>query len=318
MSEYLLMGDIHLSDRAPSSCTDSYQEDIFDILESVGEIAHARDSAAIIWAGDVFHHKTPSRTSHKTLIDLVDLVSAYTCPVYVVPGNHDMLHDRLESITVTQPLGVVIASGAVRLLYGWMLDGGPVFGLPWLQQFNDASVTVALAEYRAHTAKFEHSLVVTHAPLYPPGRELEYEFYPTEKWAQAMGHRGSVYYGHVHEPHGWYRTGRVTFCNPGAISRGSLHEHNLTRTVQIAAWSSATGHFDLLDVKHKPASEVFRLADAAEAKTAKVELAQFLDSIGAARLDITSIEAVMTHVRGLGLGDSLEATILTLLEEANA
>ncbi len=311
------MGDIHLSDRAPSSCTDSYQEDIFDILEEIGRIASERGSDGIIWAGDIFHHKTPGRTSHKTIIDLIDIVNTFTCPVWVVPGNHDMLHDRLDSIAHTQPLGVVLASGAVRILNGWMgIDRfEPVYGVPWLQHFTDDTVTAALATYRAHPAD-RPLLVVTHAPLYPPGQELVHEFYPAENWAEAMAHHGCVYYGHVHEPHRWYRTAGVTFCNAGAISRGSLHEHNLTREVQIAAWNSQTGIFDLITVPHKPASEVFRLVEAKETRTAKAELTQFLESIGAASIAITSVEAVMTHVRTLGLSPDVERTILTLLEEA--
>ncbi len=312
------MGDIHLSDRAPSSCTDTYQEDILDILEKVGQIADERDSEAVIWAGDIFHHKTPGRTSHKTVIDLIDLVGNYPCPTYVVPGNHDMLHDRLDSIDATQPLGVVIASGAVRLLKGWMVADRfqPVFGLPWLQHFTEGMVYSRFQDYRQMNMTGHNYLVVTHAPLYPPGQELVHEYFPADTWASAMGLIGSCYYGHVHEPHGIWSTRGVTFCNPGALSPGSLHEHNLTRKVQIAAWSSATGLFELLDVPHKPAAEVFRLQEADQARTARTELATFLASVGTAKLDITSIEAVMAHVRDIGLESGLERTIRELLEEA--
>jgi len=319
MSEYLLMGDIHLSDRPPSSCTDSYQDDIFDLLRHVGTIAADRRSAGVIWAGDVFHHKTPGRTSHRTVIDLIALLFDYPCPTYVVPGNHDMLHDRLDSIDNTQPLGVVIASGALRLLNGWMNSGGDlVYGVPWLMRFTDDAVESAFADWRHLNPEGAAALCVTHAPLYPVGRELAYENYPAGKWAWAMGGHGSVYYGHVHEPHGIHQVGGVTFCNAGALSRGSLHEHNLTRPVQIAAWSADTGTFALLDLPHKPAEEVFRLVEAKQARTAQVELDRFLDSVGQARLEITSIEAVLAHVRTLHLGEELERLIAALLEEASA
>ncbi len=314
------MGDIHLSDRPPSSCTDTYLDDLFDILEQVGEMATERQSKAIIWAGDVFHHKTPGRTSHKTLIDLIDLVGNYTVPVYVVPGNHDMLHDRLDSITVTQPLGVAISSGAVRLLKGWMYDGEhqPVFGLPWLQNWTEAMVYSRFADYReAVDIDSGHHLVVTHAPLYPPGRELVHEFFPADTWAGAMGMRGNVYYGHVHEPHGVWDTRGVTFCNPGAISRGSLHEHNLTREIRIAAWNSDTGDFELLPVPHKPATEVFRLVEAQKAKAVQTAYDDFIAQVGQARLGIVTVEAVLDHVRTLGLGDQVETTIRTLLEDVS-
>ncbi len=326
MPEYLLMGDIHLSDRPPSACTDSYQDDIFDLLRAVGTIAEERNAEAVIWAGDIFHHKTPGRTSHRTVMTLIDIINGYPCRVEIVPGNHDMQSDRLDSIDDTQPLGVILASGAARLLKGWMLPTDkldrhgwldPVYGVPWLMRFDDDSVNAALAEYREYPTDTAYDLVVTHAPLYPLGRELAYENYPADAWATAMNNEGSVFYGHVHEPHGIHFAGGVAFCNPGALSRGSLHEHNLTRPVQIASWQSDTGLFELVPVPHKPAAEVFRLAETAQVRSARVELNQFLESVGVARIETTSIEAVMAHIRGLDLGPRLTNAILTLLEEAS-
>lgn len=325
MPEYLLMGDIHLSDRPPSSCTDSYLDDLFDLLIRANYLAAERNVRAIIWAGDVFHHKTPGRTSHRTVMRLIDIVREAPCPTYVVPGNHDMLNDRFGSLDETQPLGVVLASGAVELLSAWMaptpeLDRSgwldPIYGVPWLMTFDDDTVSAALRDYRDDLGDVEHYLVVTHAPLYPLGMELPYENYPADKWAAAMGGRGSVYYGHVHEAHGIHTAGGVTFCNPGAISRGSLHEHNLKREVSVAIWDSDTGQFEIVPVPHKPAEEVFRLVEIGEAKTAQLELDQFLASVGQTRIEITSIEAVMAHIRGLGLGTDLEKLVADLLDGA--
>ncbi len=323
MSEYLLMGDIHLSDRPPSSCTDSYLDDILAILAAVGDLARGRGSRGIIWAGDVFHHKTPGRTSHRTVRTVIDLLAGYPCPTWVVPGNHDMLNDRLDSIDSTQPLGVLIASGALRLLNGWMHEhplserNAPVFGLPWLQRFTDDTVRYALTDYRDQLDYQRPALVVTHAPLYPLGQELPYENYPAGAWAEAMDQHGQVFYGHVHEPHGIHTAAGVTFCNPGALSRGSLHEHNLTREIRIAAWNSDTGDFELLPVPHKPATEVFRLVEAQKAKAVQTAYDDFIAQVGQARLGIVTVEAVLDHVRTLGLGDQVETTIRTLLEDVS-
>lgn len=322
MPEYLLIGDIHLSDRPPSSCFDSYQDDIFDLLAATMRIAKERQVRAIIWAGDVWHHKTPGRTAHGTVIRLIDLVLSSGIKHYVVPGNHDLLNDRLASLKTTQPLGVVIASGAVELLHGWMLpttldhDGvlDQVYGVPWLMRFDDDTVSEALADYREHYDG-EHTLVVTHAPLYPPGLELPYENYPAHKWAEAMGGNGSVYYGHVHEAAGIFTVNGVTFCNPGALSRGSLHEHNLTRKVSCAIWSSDTGEFEIVEVPHKPADQVFKLAEAVAKKADKLSLDAFLTSVRETKVNIASIDTVIEHVRGMGLDDALERILLDLLDD---
>jgi DNA repair exonuclease SbcCD nuclease subunit len=325
VANYLLVNDIHLSDRAPSSCTDSYLDDLFGLLAETVTLAATHDAEAVIWAGDVFHFKTPGRTSHATVMRAIRIAEAYPCPLWIVPGNHDITNDRLDSVEKTQPLGVLVASGAARILNGWMdndqVGPHPVYGVPWLQRFDDDTVTEALAGYRrdrqAVYMAWSHFLVVTHAPLYPPGKELTYEFYPAAAWATAMGEHGTghgtVHYGHVHEPHGIYTVGGVTFSNCGALSRGSLHEHNLTREIQVALWNDDTGQIQHLTVPHRPAAEVFRLKEIEQIRTAEVELDTFLATIGMTKLTITSTEAVVEHIRSLGLEPKLEQILHELL-----
>lgn len=321
MSEYLLVNDVHLSDRAPSSCTDTYNDDLFDLLRQVARLAVYRQASAIILAGDVFHHKAPTRTSHASVRRLIDLAGSQTyeqiCPWYVVPGNHDLSHDRLDSLDESQPLGVVIASGAVRKLDGWSgVEQGitaPIYGVPWQGTWDDQTVDAALADWRSRLTPDTPGLVVTHAPLYPPGQELRFENYPASRFAAAMGNHGSVAYGHVHEPHGIYDVNGVTFCNPGALSRGSLHEHNLTRGVAIASWNSDTGAFATITLEHKPAEQVFRLDEVGQVKTARLRLDQFLASIEQTNIQITTTEAVLDHIHNLGLGHAMEELAEELL-----
>lgn len=325
MAQYVLVNDLHLSDRAPRSCTDSYNDDLFDLLTEVNRLATQRQAAGIIYAGDIFHFKTPGRTSHATVMRLIQTAQAAPCPVYAVAGNHDLSHDRLDSLTESQPLGVVFACGAIRELNGWLdpiaLDEDctfvhPVYGVPWLGTWDDSNVHEALAAFRELADEHQPALVVTHAPLYPPGKELKYEFYPAAKFADAMGNHGTVHYGHVHEPHGVFEVDGVTFSNPGALSRGSLHEHNLTRAVQVACWDSHTDRIEHLTLPHKPPEQVFRLDEANQARTATQRLDQFLSQVGTTRLEVTTTEAVLDHIRSLGLDASLQAVVEELLAGA--
>ncbi len=319
----MLINDIHLSDRAPANCTDTYLDDLFDLLDQVQHLAAHHEASGVILAGDIFHHKVPSRTSHSTVMRLIDwakLTDEETCPVYAVLGNHDLSHDRISSIDETQPLGVAIKSGAIRLLDGWIDNGDPVSGVPWQLTFDDASVSDALADYR-DDAWTRHQninlLVVTHAPLYPPGKELIYEFYPAGKWAAAMANRGTVHYGHVHSPHGVYTVDGVTFSNCGALSRGSLNENNLTRSVQIALWEPQTGAIEHVTLKHRPAEEIFRLPEITARKAAEVDLSTFLGAVGETQISITSTESVIEHIRGMALAPDLTQILVALLNEAD-
>ena len=338
--EILCLGDIHASERPPSSCTDSYNDDIFDLLYQTVRIAAERKVAAVVWAGDVFHSKAPSRSSHRLVQRFLELLAKYPCPVYAVPGNHDLQYDRLSSLTQTQPLGVLMRAG-LRLLYGWDTyeDGGdlPIYGVPWLQGYgawteeSDVGVAQALAEYR-DLGDVGPALVVAHAPLYPPGQELEFEFFPAKRWQEAMGGRGACYYGHVHERHGIWRiahvvesdeaftseVGGVTFCNPGALSRGSLHEHNLTRTPACAVWDSETGTFEEIPLAARPPGEVFRLQENREITDMHGRLEAFLAQVGSSSLEVMSVESVVHHLRSLGLDPADLELAEELLAEVSA
>ena len=311
MSQYGLIADIHASDRPPSSCTDSYLDDLLDLLAQTVRIASERRLRAVVWAGDIFHSKTPGRTSHKLVQRLAVIAGSYPCPLYIVPGNHDIQYDRLDTIPDTQPLGVLLRTPNAYPLIGWDRDG-VLYGVPWQQKWDDESVLAALHSWR-NEKRFTDgrlALVVAHAPLYPPGQELKWEHFPATRWADAMGGKGSCFYGHVHEPHGIWHIERadsaneltaVEFCNNGALSRGSLHEYNLTRQVGMTLWSDSTGEFEFVPLLAKPADQVFRLKEKQEVTDMHGRLDDFLASVGSTTLQVVSAETVIAHIKGLDL-----------------
>jgi hypothetical protein len=339
VAKYLIFGDVHLGP-TPSSCTGTYVDDLFDLLEQCIYLAKSRDVRGVVIAGDLFHSKAPTRTSHALVSRLIRLLRRFECPVHFVPGNHDMQHDRIESLDETQPAGALLASGVVELLDGWDHDIRDLYGVPWQQLWEDEIVSGALADYRSAVAVGapRYTLVVTHAPLYPPGLELEYENYPAARFGQLMGGTGSCYYGHVHERHGIWTAdtsqlgirvpdavgeitvgsfkGEVTFCNPGALSRGSLHEHNLTRVPAVAIWDSADGQFTEIPLNARPPEEVFRLRERQQATDMTGRLEEFLATVGSAQLEIMSVESVEAHIRSLGLSEADTTFALELLMEA--
>jgi DNA repair exonuclease SbcCD nuclease subunit len=325
VTQICLLADIHFCEehRPPSSCTESYTDDLFGLLGQARELCLERGSP-MVWAGDTFHSKAPSRVSHRLVHRVCEFIEECLAafPVFILAGNHDMANDRLESVRSSQPLGMLYRAGAVEL-NGW---GSPfkLFGVPWLQgygHFGEDSgpqverVRDALETYRSAGIR-EPYLVVAHAPLYPPGKEPPYEHFPAELWAGAMGRQGQCFYGHVHEHHGVYQAGGVTFCNNGALSRGSLHEYNLTRQVGVTFWDQDTGEFEFVPLDAKPASKVFRLQEKQQATDMQGRLDEFLQSAGAANLEVLNAESVIAHVKTLGLGKAVEDLVEELLTGA--
>lgn len=312
----LALADIHATRRPPSSCTATYWPDLLDLLMQTTAVAAEHDVAAVVWAGDVFHHKAPSRTDHGLVQDLIRVIRAYGRPVYITPGNHDMQHDRHASIEATQPLGVLYKAGALPL-DGWAGDNLPLYGVPWQQRWSAERIAEVLEPWRQQV--FSCTLVATHAPIYPPGQEKPYECTPASWWAEAltdgsMDH--SVFYGHVHEPHGAYMVQGIRFCNNGALSRGSLDEFNLHRQVGCTLWDTVTGAFQFVPLRFKPASEVFRLREHDEAVTAQGRLDDFLAEVGTVQLPRLSVEGVTAHIRSLNLGADVEELAEELLTQA--
>jgi len=319
-----------MSDRAPSGRTDSYPDDIIAKLKWLAKFAKSEKVDATVWAGDIFHHKQPSRTSHSTVLKMIDVVQSFD-NLYIVTGNHDISNDVLESVHEKQPLGVLLQSGA-KELDGWH-ETLPIYGVPWQQRWlHEGVVQGAFEGWRSanegndYGNSNDRSLAVTHAPIYPPGEAENqmFDLLPTmgeDGLSAAMDHMGYLYYGHIHEDHGIFEVEGVTYCNPGAISRGSLHEYNLSRKIQAAVWSDGEDSkyelgFTLIPIPHKPAEEVFRIAAAQESKAEKVSLDTFLTEVGTQSLSISSTEDVIEHIKSLEqITPRVKKTAIEILEE---
>lgn len=103
MTQIIAVGDIHAMDRAPRNATETYMSDIIDMLRWIAEEGARRKVDAVVWAGDIFHHKQPSKTSHALILRMIEVVRYYQelgVDLYAVTGNHDMcVSDDTEALT---------------------------------------------------------------------------------------------------------------------------------------------------------------------------------------------------------------------------
>ena len=321
MPRALLIGDIHLADRPPSIRTETYTDDILTKLEEAVDLAYETECMVIVLAGDVFHIKAPSRTSHKLVQRTADILTKHKIPVLIVPGNHDMSNDRIESLE-KQPLGTLAKVEGIDLLichddrFPW------VYGVPYLANYEEDLPGWATA-YRMYTDEqkakdFDYwPLLVTHAPIFPSGEEPPYDYINASDWA-AMFERGHTYFGHIHDPNGAFTEGGMTFCNQGAISRGSLHEKTLKREPAVTVWDPFEGGFMRLPLKKvKPVEEVFFLADKQEVDDRQERLSEFLGAIGNTQLEVVGTEEVIAHAESLGLNSKTLQVIKECVEIAS-
>lgn len=307
-----IIGDVHLADNPPSLRRETYMEEILAKLEFVVDYAIKANVVAIVQAGDLLHVKAPSRTSHALVQKTIDVLSSAVklgIEVLIVPGNHDMQHDRIESLA-KQPLGTVCKAPGISMLMG-PHQSLPIFGIPYLYDF-PTLLPGWMKKYRVwklgleEQFKFKNPLLVTHAPIFPPGDTPVYDFIDADDWARLM-EDGDCYYGHIHGPHGAYGAGEypdlTRFCNNGALSRGSLHEETLKRKPAFTVWDQEKQDepFTRIEVPHKPVSEVFRLKEKEDADVKQGMVTQFLDGIEQTVLETLTVEEVVAHAEKMGL-----------------
>lgn len=313
-----------MRDTAPANAADTYPQDILDALEHIAGLEQELNADAVVWAGDVFHFPQPGRTSHACVLKMIRIVQKYE-NLYIVTGNHDISNHRLASVHEKQPLGVLFAAGAKELV-GWDKRGLPLYGVPWQQRWNDPEQWAeAFSGWTDDEGKAdfinEKSLVVTHAPIFPPdlAEGVPYELVPTAALAEAMGGVGYLHYGHIHEDHGIFEDGGVTFANVGAISRGSIAEYNIHRDIKVLLWTMdddeyEDGFHEIL-IPARPAEEALKIVQASEEKKAKVSLDEFLAEVGYREISITDTGSVADHIRSMELKPSVKNLALSILSE---
>lgn len=321
MSEIIVFNDLHLADKPPAMRTESYTAEGLALLSEVVEIANLRGAEAIVSTGDLFHIKTPWRNSHALMQQVIGLLAPARCPVYVVPGNHDLTEMGMASIH-KQPLGVLHQAGLVRVLHSRLPV--PVFtqsGVRLVGREYDVHQDADPRYYalRSHERDYEGlTLVFAHGSLLPPG---EVRPYPAVSVADIDWTGISVIAsGHIHEDLGSHRLGGGWFTNVGSLGRVAKNDSNLTRTVKVvslsitpagAGWGIGVEEIPLKSAL--PAAEIF-LAGEVESGPDDDAIQRFVDSLaggfGAEQVDLVDL------VQQADVTDTIRQHLLHYLEAA--
>src|SRR4051812_11501053 len=101
----LTVGDVHLADKNPAMRIDNYRDNGFFELGLIRQKAVEEKADYVGITGDIFDEKSPHKSSHYLVSTAMSMFNSYPCPVGSVIGNHDITHNRLESMQ-KQPLQV--------------------------------------------------------------------------------------------------------------------------------------------------------------------------------------------------------------------
>lgn len=312
--------DVHLADKSPASWKASYLDEVLSNLRQVAKIAKDFDAHAVLDGGDLFHVKSPHRNSHALVGECIRLhTREYSCPVFTVVGNHDVQYNQRSSLP-NQPLGVVLASGAVTELTSQVFESKGVrvrvVGVP----FEPDRTLESLKAIQKQPGD-DYLIAVVHAlaALEPPKVAEEFFGEPIFRYNDLVSENGpDVFcFGHWHKDQGVTYLGSKAFVNPGALSRGSLSFETLQRTPKAVVLTlDSEIRIQEIPLEVAPASEVFNQEAKAQKERDTKRIQAYLEQL---RLNLdsgprsVSITDTLNH---LGLSERVRLEIGKYLEAA--
>lgn len=279
-----MCGDIHFSDNAPSSRIDDYEEAMFDKIRQIKALMLEHQASAFISTGDVFHHPTPSKTSHRLVNRIIKELSGVN--FLTVPGNHDLYHARLDSLP-GQPLGVLFETKTCI-----NIDEN-------IQDFTDGDIKVRVSGL-AYGKSFEDYknldkgdadflLAVVHEFCDASGSD----FFGEKRWAFRDMADSNVDYtlvGHDHSPQKFFEYKGKIFDQPGSLMRGALTSDNVSRDVFVTLVTVEKFEGNVvcrqrrIPLKVTSGDKVFQVKKKEDQQEAQSLFREFCDKLAASRL----------------------------------
>ncbi len=312
--------DWHLSDQPPGRRTENYREEVLAKVRFA--IDHANKIGAVsLCGGDVYHNKNPKNlraNSHalQTRIE-EELHRAAAGTVFGVHGNHDLQHDRVDSIP-GQPLGALIASGAFTDLSTESVifenaDGSlrvQVDAYPYLS--NDMEALERVLHAAPREAGVNYRVVLMHQ-YGDPGDAPSLFGHPTIGFNRmADCDYDLALWGHDHSRTEPVTVGNCTHIRLGSLSRASLAEDEVDRPINAAVFAFTPDQikFKELPLPAKPLEIAFTDANRAVEKVKESDtVTEFFYEMDASVTGIESTDPreVLLQLCG-GKRDALESS----------
>lgn len=260
MSELKILhvGDQHLDVTPPRSRKDNYYESMKSKFMEVKAIAHSRNVDVVTWSGDMINRKEGHRVPYWLTNWLLDYFGDFNQGVQdkvlnlVAMGNHD-IHGQAE-MWPRQPIGTIVKTGHITPLWGDATPDNPLGYRRVIVPGKDPDLLVCFhgrmhdydadkPERRALNYSVSRikgregfDVALTHTHFIPNGQRFISDCTTPGDVDLAVGleARPDLYLcGHVHDDLGVFGGESYRCLNYGALSRGSIDEYNLSRTVKV-------------------------------------------------------------------------------------
>lgn len=327
--KFVFITDSHVKVRGPASRTDNMAEAVLRKYREVGEVAKKIGATAVLHGGDLFDGP---RVADSLKGDLGKTILSWPCPLYVVPGNHDLFGYAISSLQNTS-LGLLFKHGIAKPL---TRAGGPV-------TFTEGSVSVAITGQEYHhqlDAKgrdpgldywVEEDLFATYRILLIHSMLLPQPFIPDQNHTliadvpvDTPTSPDLIMVGHYHP--GWPTVTRgalrpTTFMNIGSMLRTDAGHDNMNRDPQYAILDVTKNGIKVTTHKFTcalPSSVILNRTARDAANTRAKTLEQFRQNVDQnANLKGNDVVSIMDNIiASEGLAQSLRDSAIDRMEQA--
>jgi DNA repair exonuclease SbcCD nuclease subunit len=293
----LHVGDVHIADTPPGYRVEGYADQILAKLDFIAQEAEARTVDLVMFVGDIFHHKR--RVSHRLITQVADVMAQTKATKLILPGNHDMLENRLASVH-EQPIGILGRMKDWSVLMGgsYTIGGLTIHPRPYVSGMGYDALEIHPTHIRpGHETRWQ--LLWMHYGVTPTTNPYAGLVTSDERFVTDAD---VVFTGHVHDNYGAWKAQDGTLCfNLGAISRITVGLEDIHRTPRVlyTEWwpKPMAPKFEAIDLPHLPVEEVFHLDMAQAAKADKAIAEEFVESIERTRLGVVSVDDVMQQIK---------------------
>lgn len=320
----LTVNDPHISRNTPKSRIDDYTEACFEKINWCVNYANNNGFTHMFWTGDFFHEKYSNQIPHRLTNRMMDILESFTGQHYAVAGNHDEVGMSPESIP-NQPIYSFTKLKNFTLLdmEGVLVyDQIHITGSHFYFQIDRDKKGYYPNKKGSINIHLTHGHLVPSAPFY----DADYTLYSDIADTQA----DIIYNGHIHyipEGDDIYRVGNTVICNSGSLTRGSLSEDHVKRSIYCIATTVAVNggdpkvSFERVPVEcAKPADKIFDLEQWKKTKEKKASISVFADLVRekSEGVEYGDVSQLRNSVMGLDIEDDLKQLLIGYLDRAEA
>ncbi len=323
MTEFTIItaNDIHISDNGPRSRTDDFKKTMLDKIDQMGMACRKLNADAAIIAGDLFNLKNPAKNSHNLNRELIKIFQKFSCPIYMIEGNHDLSADRLESIS-EQPLGVLFADGTLIQLRHEIIEKDNVkislVGIPFTEDIDLSNLNLP--------DKGDCITQICALHIYA-GLKSTMLFKNKIYGYDEIGELPSDIFviGHYHIDQGIYKQNGKYFINIGSMSRGAISEDDIDHHPQIGFIKIQVENGEPsylvrpIRLRIQPASEVFDLEKKKQEQQEKEEIKLFVEKLATEAVVDSSdkSQTIDDMIDKMDMVEAVRKRVLYFIQEAS-